>query len=117
MADQEHMFTGVAKLLPGGYEPEHIHDPPMVYYILEVRKVVQLIFGHQRRQNASSDYHCDKKIIPLKSPIHEVQWSAQAKEAVCSKLGQQANRQGDKQVAHCKVQAKPIHACHSPILE
>jgi len=35
MADQEHMFTGVAKLLPGGYEPEHIHDPPMVYYILE----------------------------------------------------------------------------------
>ena len=49
MADQEHMFTGVAKLLPGGYEPEHIHDPPMVYYILEVRKVVQLIFGNQRR--------------------------------------------------------------------
>jgi len=35
MTDQEHMFTGVVKLLPGGYEPEHIHDPPMVYYILE----------------------------------------------------------------------------------
>ena len=37
MADQEHMFTGVAKLWPGGYEPEHIHDTPMAYYIIEVK--------------------------------------------------------------------------------
>jgi len=35
MADQEHCFTGVAKIHPGSIEPEHIHDPPMVYYILE----------------------------------------------------------------------------------
>ena len=48
MADQEHMFTGVAKLLPGGYEPEHIHDPPMVYYIIEVRHE-HFIRGHHEQ--------------------------------------------------------------------
>jgi len=42
MADQEHMFTGVAKLLPGAIEPCHIHDPPMVYYILEGTPIVEL---------------------------------------------------------------------------
>jgi len=42
LADQEHMFTGVAKLWPGGYEPEHIHDTPMAYYIIEGNPVVIL---------------------------------------------------------------------------
>lgn len=35
MADQQHMFTGIAKLWPGGHEPEHVHDTPMCYYIVE----------------------------------------------------------------------------------